>query len=845
MMEDIRAHALPPEELLRKLETDYNGLSEEEARRRLSLYGRNEVRERKESLLLLFLNQFRNPLVYILLLASLVALAAGERVDFFLIVGIVFANALIGFFQEYRALVSLESLRRYTELKVKVLREGSRREIPSSLLVPGDLVLLEEGDVVPADLRLLRSEGLLIDESVLTGESIPVEKVAELVLPEDTPIYERKNTAFKGTLVVRGHGTGVVYATGLRTEFGRISLRAGESSPDTPLTKALRSFSKKWMAVLLFILILLFFIGILQGRSVYEVSMLIIAELVSAVPEGLPIVITLVLVVGAVRLSRRKTYIRYLPAAETLGSTTYIAADKTGTITEGRLKVAGVHALDREALLLVSALCNNSDGERGDPVEVALLRWLGEQGIDWRSLRERCPRVYELPFDTRKRYMATVCKQEGGYLLLVKGALESLLELSEDPDESVAQVHDSMAERGLRVLAFAVAQVDYVPTAPEEVKLRLVGLVGFIDPPKEGVRAAVETARRAGIRVLMITGDNLKTAKAVAREVGIYREGDWVIEGRRLEKYSEEELYNALKRITVVARALPEDKFRIVRVLQSRGEVVAVTGDGVNDVPALKVADIGIAMGSGAQAAKDVAKMVITDNNLSVIVDAVRWGRIIARNIRRAIHYLLSASFGEVLLLSLAFLLRLPFPLYPTQILWINLVTDGVQDKTFPFNREEADVMAEKPRKPERVFIDTKQMVDILSTAAFTGTVNLFLFLFLLERTTYEVAVSTVFTSMVANQWVIGIQTVREFPFLYKPWRNFLVNPYIFLGILLGLLLQSLVLYVFPDYLHAHPLSLEEWKLVGLTSCGVFLFIEIRKILWLIFDKTGRSGGKT
>jgi len=844
MMEDLKAHALPPDELLRKLSTGYGGLSEEEARRRLSVYGRNEIREKKESLLVLFLNQFRNPLVYILLLASLVALAAGEKVDFFLIVGIVLANAFIGFFQEYRALVSLESLRRYTELKVKVLREGSPREIPSSLLVPGDLVLLEEGDVVPADLRLLRSEGLLIDEAVLTGESIPVEKVAELVLPEDTPIYERKNTAFKGTLVVRGHGTGVVYATGVRTEFGRISLRAGESSPDTPLTKALRSFSKKWMAVLLLILVFLFFIGILQGRSVYEVSMLIIAELVSAVPEGLPIVITLVLVVGAVRLSRKKTYIRYLPAAETLGSTTYIATDKTGTITEGRLRVAEFHAHDTEALLLVSALCNNSDGERGDPVEVALLRWLEEQGIDWQSLREKYPRVYELPFDTRKRYMATVCRREKGYLLLVKGALESLLELSEDPDESIPEVHDSMAERGLRVLAFAIAEVDYVPTTPEEVKLRLAGLVGFIDPPKEGVREAVETARRAGIRVLMITGDNLKTARAVAEEVGIYREGDWVIEGKRLEKYSEEELYNALKRITVVARALPEDKFRIVKVLQSRGEVVAVTGDGVNDVPALKVADIGIAMGSGAQAAKDVAKMVITDNNLSVIVDAVRWGRIIARNIRRAIHYLLSASFGEVLLLSLAFLLRLPFPLYPTQILWINLVTDGVQDKTFPFNREEADVMGEKPRKPERVFIDTKQMVDILSTATFTGAINLFLFLFLLNSTTYELAVSTVFTSMVANQWVIGIQTVRELPFLYKPWRNFIVNPYIFLGILLGLLLQSLVLYVFPEYMHAYPLSMEEWKLVGLTSCGVFLFIEIRKILWLLLDKTGRSGGK-
>ncbi len=842
MMEDLRAHALPSEKLLAALNTSPEGLSEEEARRRIEIYGRNELETQKESLWSVLLRQFRNPLVYILLLASVIALSVGERVDFFLIVGIVLANALIGFFQEYKAITSLESLRKYTELKVRVLRDRTVREVPSSLLVPGDVVLVEEGDVVPADIRLLRSEGLLVDESVLTGESIPTEKTADAVLPEDTPIYERTNVIFKGTLVVRGHAEGVVYATGPRTEFGKISVRAGETSPETPLTRALKTFSRKWMAVLLLILLLLFLIGVLQGRSLYEVSMLIIAELVSAVPEGLPIVITLVLVVGAVRLSRRKTYIRYLPAAETLGSTTYIATDKTGTVTEGRLRVADAHVLRREELFLISALCNNSDGERGDPVETALLRWLEKEGVSWKALREKYPRVYELPFDTRKRYMATVNRKGDSYLLLVKGAFESILALTGSRDPEAVRVHDSMAERGLRVLAFAFAEVDYVPETPEEVTLRLAGLVGFIDPPKEGVRSAVETARRAGIRVVMITGDNLKTARAIAEEVGIYREGDWVIEGRKLESYTDEELYTALRRVTVVARALPEDKYRIVRVLQSRGEVVAVTGDGVNDVPALKVADIGIAMGSGAQAAKDVAKMVITDNNLAVIVDAIRWGRIIARNIRRAIHYLLSASFGEVLLLSFAFILKLPFPLYPTQILWINLVTDGVQDKTFPFNREESDVMREKPRRPERVFIDNRQMVDILSTAGFTGTVNLLLFLFLLKHTSYEIAVSTVFTSMVVNQWIIGVQTVRELPFLHKPWRNFTLNPYIFLGILLGLLLQSLVLYVFPEYMHAHPLSLEEWKLVALTSAGVFLFIELRKLLWLLLQKTGGSG---
>ncbi len=836
-MEELKAHSLSAVEILKVLKTTSSGLSEEEVRKRLEIYGRNEVEEKKESLLSIFLRQFKNPIIYILLLASLISLFVGEKVDFFLIIGIVLVNSLIGFLQEYRALTSLEALRKLTELQTRVVREGVVKEIPSSLLVPGDVILLDEGDVVPADVRLIESEGLLVDESILTGESIPVEKDAELIFPEDTPLYERRNVAFKGTLVVRGHGKGVVYATGARTEFGKISLKAEEKSPETPLTKALGSFSKKWMLVLLTVLFFLFIIGVVQGRSIYEVGMLVIAELVSAVPEGLPLVITLVLVVGAIRLSRRKTYVRYLPAAETLGSTTFIAADKTGTITEGKLKVKDFYTEREDILFLISALCNNSDRGGGDPVEVALLSWLEEKGIDWRSLREKYKRVKEFPFDTKKRYMATVNQVEEGYLLLVKGAYESLLEISGGKGGELDRIHDRMAEEGLRVLAFGYAELESVPDSVDEVRVEIVGLVGFLDPPKEGVKEAVETARRSGIRVIMITGDNVKTAKAVAREIGIYKEGDWAVDGKKMESYSDEELYNALKRITVVARALPEDKYRIVKVLQSRGEIVAVTGDGVNDVPALKVADIGIAMGSGTQAARDVAKMVITDNNLSVIVDAIRWGRIIAKNIRRAIYYLLSSSFDEVMLLSFSFLLKLPLPLYPTQILWINLVTDGVQDKAFPFNKEESDVMADKPKKPESVFFDRKQMIDTLSTALFVGVANLFLFLFYFKNEPYEKAVSVVFTSMVVNQWFNGIQTVRDMPFFYKPWRNFTCNPYIYIGLFIGLLLQLSALYLFPEYLHATPLEIKDWLWVIVTSLSLFLFIELRKVVWLILRK--------
>ncbi len=844
-MHEIKAHSLRPEELLELLETGEGGLSEEEAKRRLRLYGRNEVGHERESALSVFLRQFKSPLVYILLGASLLSLLVGEVVDFLLIVVILAVNALIGFLQELKAMSSLESLRKMTELTARVFRDHRLRRIPSSLLVPGDVVLLEEGDVVPADIRLLEGESLLVDEAILTGESIPVDKEPEPALPEDTPLYERRNVLFKGTVVVRGHGRGVVFATGKNTEFGKLSARAGEHSPDTPLTRSLGSFSKRWLAVLLLLLTALFVMGVLQGRSLYDVGLLVIAELVSAVPEGLPIVITLVLVVGALSLSRKRIYIRYLPATEALGSVTYMAVDKTGTITEGRLKVREVYAVDSELLKLIAGLCNNSDGESGDPIDRALIRWLEEEGYDWRALRDECRRVKEFPFDTRKRYMATVNECRGGKLFLIKGAFENLSLLSNGVDDEVALKHDELAEKGLRVLAFGYAGVEEVPENPEDVRVSIVGLVGFIDPPKEGVRSAVETARNAGIRVLMLTGDSLKTARAVGREVGIYRDGDWAIEGRQLERYTDEELYSVLKKVSVVARAIPEDKYRIVRVLQSRGEIVAVTGDGINDVPALKVADVGIAMGSGAQAVRDVAKIVIADNNLSVIVDAVRWGRVIARNIRRAMYYLLSSSFDEVFLLSFAFILRLPLPLYATQILWINLVTDGVQDKAFPFNREERDVMREKPRRPEKVFFDLRQLIDTLSTALFVGAVNFLLFWFLLREMSYERALSVVFTSMVANQWFNGIQSVRELPFFYKPWRNFLLNPWIYLGVGVGALLQYIALYQLPELFRVVPLTQEDWLYVLATSVGLFLFIELRKALWLLGEKTGSPGRVT
>ncbi|AAC06899.1 cation-translocating P-type ATPase [Aquifex aeolicus] len=833
----LKAHSLSPEEILRILKTDRRGLSEEEAKKRLKIYGKNEIEEEEESLIKVFFRQFNNPFVYILFVASGISAYIGKKEDSLIILAIIFVNSLLGFFQEFRAITSLKALKKLTEVKTKVYRDGKLKVIPASELVPGDVVYIQEGDVVPADIRLIESVGLMVDESVLTGESVPVEKNADVVLPEDTPVYNRSNVVFKGTHVVKGWAVGVVYATGRQTEFGKISEKAKEKSPETPLMRALKKFSLAWMVIIFFLLSILFLIGIYQGRDIYEVLLLIVSELVSAVPEGLPLVITFTLVIGAIALSRRKVLIRYLPATETLGSTTFICSDKTGTITEGKLKVQEFFALNEKFLNLISALCNSSDGESGDPVDLALLRWLEENDIDWKKLREEYRTVKVFPFDTKKRYMAVIVEKEGKYYLLVKGAFETLSNFSEGISEELIKVHDVLAENGLRVLFFAYAEIPEPVEDIESLKLKPAGFVGFLDPPKEGVKEAVVNARRAGIRVIMITGDNLKTAVAVAKQTEIYREGDLAVEGKDLSKYSDAELYNLLKRVSVIARALPEDKYRVVKVLQEKGEIVAVTGDGVNDVPALKVADIGVAMGSGTEAAKSVAKMVITDNNLKVIVEAVRWGRIIVRNIKRAITYLLTTSFGEITLLSSAILMKLPLPLYPTQILWINIVTDGVQDKTFPFNKEEIDVMKEKPQKPEKVFLDKRLFLRFLTGGLFIGFINLILFKHLLSVYSYEVAVTITFTSMVVNQWAVGIQTVRDYPFFYKPWRNFQMNPYIFIGIFIGLILQLLAIYVFPNYFHAVPLSLEHWFYVILTTLSVFIFIEIRKLVFTIFSE--------
>lgn len=831
-------HAIPVTQIEKLLATGPAGLSEEEARTRLFQWGKNTLEEEKTSRVAIFLRQFRSILVYILIIAAVVAYFVADIKDFFIIIFILVVNSVIGYWQEIRAEASLDALKQMTESKNRVIREGIERWIPSTELVPGDCVVLSEGDLVTADVRLTEAAALTIDEASLTGESLPAMKDPDARVPADAPPYDYRNSLLSGTSVVRGYGKGYVVRTGASTYFAGIARLAQERSPESPFTKAISHFSRRYIALLICIFSAIAFVSYFQGRPVTDIAYLLVAQMVSAVPEGLPIVVTIIMVVGAMALSRKKTLVRHLPAVETLGSTTVIASDKTGTITEGILSVQDVYAIDCENLKLAAALCNDAENGSGDPIDLALSRWVP----DYAGIRMHHPRSWAAPFDTAKRLMATANKVDGRDLFFIKGAYESLKADAQNAAHlGELELHiDAMANRGLRVLAFGTGEL--IEGDPLHGKFRIVGIIGFADPPKESAGDAVLVARNAGIRVIMITGDYPVTAREIARKVHIWDEGNRILTGPEISGMDDDTLATALKTTSVVARILPEHKYRIVKVLQEHGEIVTVTGDGVNDVPALRAADLGIAMGSGTEAAKSAAKMVIVDNNLSVIVDAIRNARVIVDNIRKVIYYLVSTSMSEIVLICTTVLVGLPLPILPIQILWINLVTDGVQDKTFPFIQEEGDVMKRQPVQPSRQFFSRKQIRRILTFGIVMGILSLLLFWYLLGRYPYEIVVSIMFTTFVCFQWFNGIQAQMENePFLRNIRKSFAINPYIFLGVGVGFILQLVAIYAIPSVFNAVPLTLAQWGYVVILCFAAFLLVESMK--WIDF-LLQRSGGK-
>lgn len=820
-------HTLRVEEVLEMLQSGPDGLSKNEVIKRRHEFGKNLLKEEEVSRLSILIEQFKSPLIVILLFASLISLFVGHIADALLIFFIVCLNASLGFWQELKALTSIELLAKMSETTITVLRDSKEVTLASSLLVPGDLVYLHEGDIVPADLLLIECEGLQIDESVLTGESLPVSKEAKITLPQKTLPYELDNMALSGTIVVSGSATAVAVYTAHNTYLASIASRAKEKSPQSPLNKALAFYTKKHLIITLMLIFLIGIIAFLQNRDKIEIMMLLIAEIVSAIPEGLPVVVTLVLTIGAMTLSKKNVLVRHLPTVETLGSATVIASDKTGTITQGQLIVKESFAINEEFTKIAAALANESKQGKGDPIDTALAQWLG---VDYEKMRERFRRTSFYPFDTKHRLMASANIINQEHKIAVKGAFESLREFAKNSHdfEKLETAHDNLASQGLRVLALGVG--DYVGDDIEQWEIEIVGLVGFLDPPKEDVKLAVQRAKGAGIRVMMITGDNVLTARAIAKEVGIYEKGDAVVSGLEIAELSDEALKEKLSNTTVWARMLPEHKYRIVKLLQECGEVVAVTGDGANDIPALKAADLGIAMGSGAEAAKATAKMILLNNNLSVIVEAIQQGRIIAHNIRKSIYFLVSTSMDEIVLISGAILMGHPLPLYPLQILWINIVADSALDKTFPFIKEEGDVMKRGPKKIHEQFFDKVQIARTLYASLSIGLLGLYLYHTLLQTQGHDMAVSTLFSALIVATWMNGVQSLKEHePFLKNIKTSLSINPYLWLGILIGTLLQIGILAFAGEWFHAELPDFDGFIMILWMGLSVFFLIELRK----------------
>ncbi|CAE6739963.1 cation-transporting P-type ATPase [Nitrospira defluvii] len=927
-------HHLPTHEVVLLLETDLaKGLSSEEAARRLERFGPNILPKfRRHGPLLRFLFQFHHPLIYVLLAATVVTAFLGEWVDASVIFGVVFVNAVMGFIQESRAEAALDALASMMKTEARVRRDGQTVRVPSEDLVPGEVVLLESGDKVPADLRLAKVRELRVDESALTGESVPVEK-ADLVLPPETVVADRKNMAFSGSLVTYGQGVGVAVGTGVATELGRIHQLMGETTQlATPLTKKLASFSTGLTVAILGMAALTFALGLWRGRPATEVFMAAVALAVSAIPEGLPAAVTITLAIGVGRMARRHAIIRKLPAVETLGSTTVICSDKTGTLTKNEMTVQAISAgdwvfdvdgagyepvgeirersaesqgLSAEAslegsvsrsdspapatphvalppalreLLAAGALCNDAqhlerDGRWtivGDPTEGALLVVAKKAGIDLNRLHEQFPRVEAIPFESERQFMATLhrVKSGGDSVLYLKGAVEKAIRLCRrmcvadgteqvlDAQAVLSQV-DAFAGRGLRVLALArkafPADTATVTECDVEDGLTFLGLQAMMDPPRPEAVAAVRACQQAGIAVKMITGDHALTARAIAQQIGLdgrkHHENGALIAmtGQELAAIPQAELAEVADRTAVFARVSPEQKLRLVEALQSRRHVVAMTGDGVNDAPALKQADIGVAMGrGGTEVAKEAADMVLTDDNFASIEAAVEEGRCVFDNLTKFIVWTLPTNGGEGLVLLTAIAFGTALPVLPVQILWINMTTAVALGLMLAFEPTEPGIMMRPPRDPGQpiltgVLIERIVLVSFLVLAGAYGV-----FLWELDRTESILPARTAAVNVIVMAELFYLFNCRSLE-LTMFHVGLFSNPWIWRGVTVMTVLQLLLTYVpaMNRLFHTAPIDGFAWGLVLAAAVTVYVVVEVETWLRLQWKRRMRSAAST
>ena len=873
--EDMNWWQMETKEAARRLETDEKqGLTSQMAAERLAQKGRNELAETdgKKSLFWRFLAQFDDFMILLLLGAAVVSVVisrlSGENdvLDAVMILGIVVLNAALGLFQESKAEKALEALKKMAAPHARVIRDGVVREIPAAEVVPGDLLLLETGDAVCADGRVVESCSLKTEESALTGEALPVEKTAAGGLPAETATGDRKNMVLVGGYVVYGKGKVLVTATGMDTEMGRIAAMLSHTSDSmTPLQKKLEQTGKQLGIGALAICALIFCMGILQEKPPFSMFMTAVSLAVAAIPEGLPAIVTIVLAMGTSRMSEKHTIVRRLSAVETLGGAQVICSDKTGTLTQNRMQVTTWTDYShrepknedlRETVANLFALCNDcnvSDGNlQGEPTEKALGEYAQSMGIDFAALRRDMPRVGEIPFSSARKRMTTLHKTEDGWISVTKGAPDILLEKCAFCMEGSGQVpfdsrrksmarmvNGEMAAQALRVVAVAFRQWSEKPPLTEEAlerNLVFAGMAGMVDPPRPEVKEAVHLCRQAGIRPVMITGDHVLTAEAIGKELGIYQKGDCAVTGAELDKMSDKELETAAETCTVFARVAPEHKVRIVKAFQKRGNVVAMTGDGVNDAPALKTADIGCAMGkSGTEVAKGASDLILTDDNFATIVEAVREGRGIYDNIRKAVHFLLSSNIGEILTIFVAMLLGWAAPLLPIQLLWVNLVTDSLPAIALGMEPAEENIMERPPRKNTGSLFGDGLGGRILLEGVMIGVLALLAFgighVYFDQEDGYAVGRTMAFAVLSLSQLVHAFNMRGEGSLGKLPFCS---NKFLLMAFVVGVVLQCVVIMMPPlaGIFQVVPLNGEQWLFTEALALAPLPLVELEKAIW-------------
>ncbi|TVY00684.1 calcium-translocating P-type ATPase, SERCA-type [Cohnella terricola] len=905
-MEGKAWHQLGEEQLLETLGSDGRiGLTHEEAAKRLQEQGPNELAEKDgESPLKLLLNQFKDFMVLVLLGATVISGLLGEMLDALTIVAIILINGILGFYQEYRAERSLRALKELSAPSAKVIRGGEYTQVPARDLVAGDVVLLESGDRVPADLRLIVCNECSIDESALTGESVPSTKEAKPIASSEIPLGDRKNCGYLGTMVTRGTAKGIVTVTGMQTEMGKIAdLIQQTEVADTPLQHRLEQLGKILIVVSIILTVVVVLAGILHGQPIYEMFLAGVSLAVAAIPEGLPAIVTIALALGVQRMIKRRAIVRKLPSVETLGCASVICSDKTGTLTQNKMTVTQLWLGGRtievtgegyepvgmlkedgkgidpkgdttlRRLTQIAALCNNAElaqqeineeakkrkagkGEnaqadssewkiKGDPTEGALLVLATKTGTSKSTLHNLYTREKEFPFDAERKRMSVLVSHQGGRMVCAKGAPDLLIgqctyvlwggqvvPFTPTLKSKVMSANESMAKNSLRVLGMAYRDVKSHETcdngAQAENGLIFVGLTGMMDPPRKEVKEAIYKCRQAGIKTVMITGDHGTTAEAIAQALGIMVRGSRVVTGSELSGMSDEQLEKIADDVQVYARVSPEHKLRIVQALQRRGHVVAMTGDGVNDAPAVKAADIGIAMGiTGTDVTKEASALVLSDDNFSSIVAAVEEGRGIYENIRKFIRYLLASNVGEIMTMFLAMMAGFPLPLVPIQILWVNLVTDGLPAMALGVDQAESDLMQHKPRPAKENIFARRLGWKIISRGILIGICTLGAFILALKagegQSQQLVHAQTVAFATLVMAQLIHVFDCRSSRSIFH--RRLLENKFLVLAVLSSLLLMIAVLYIEPlqPVFKTVPLDFRDWALV-IVAAGIPTF---------------------